>query len=108
MLPVFFVEQIRFRLEVADLGKREFDLPAVGGAPHRHVAPGGIGHDGLTGVRGNDFLAAGGGAAEVGAEARRPFWGRGKIFAGGYGEKNFIADETHEAFAGGRSHGWFG
>ena len=74
------VEGTRVRVGITDyaqdaLGDVVFvDLPAVGGGLHRHIAPGGIGDDGLAGVRGDDFLAAGGGTAEVGAEAGRAFF----------------------------------
>ena len=74
MLPVFIVEQIGLGFEVADFSEGQLDLPAVGGGLHRHIAPGGIGDDRLTGVGGNDFLTAGGGAAEVGAKTGRPFF----------------------------------
>ena len=72
VLPVFFVEQIGLGLEEADFGERQFDLPAVGGFLHGHIAPGRIGDDGLAGVGGDDFAAAGGGAAEVGAQPGAP------------------------------------
>ena len=70
VLPVFLIEQIGFGLEIADFGERQFDLPAVGGFLHRHVAPGRVGDRRPAGVGGDDFVAAGGGAAEVGAEQR--------------------------------------
>ena len=101
VLPVFFVEQIGLGLEVADLGERQFDLPAVGGFLHRHVAPGGSGGSGTAGVGGDDFAAAGGGAAEVGAEQRAP---AGAFGAGTEREADAVADEAQEAFAGGRRH----
>ena len=71
VLPVFFVEQISFRLKKSDLGEREFDLPAVGGRQHRQVAPRRIGDDGLLAAGGNNFRAARGGAAKGGAETPR-------------------------------------
>ena len=109
VLPVFFVEQIRLGFEIAHFGQRQFDLPAVGGGLHGHIAPGSVGDDGPAGVGGNDFAAARGGAAEIGAQAGATVFCAAEFFRRG-GEKDFIADETQQAFAGGRSHDgmvWF-
>jgi hypothetical protein len=108
VLPVFFVEQIGLGLEVADFGERQFDLPAVGGFLHRHVAPRGAGGGGAAGVGGNDFAAAGGGAAEVGAQQRATVFCGGGRFPRAADETDFIADETQEAFAGRGRHDGMG
>ncbi len=104
VLPVFFVEQICLGLEEAHLGQRQFDLPAVGGWLHWHVAPGGPGGHGATGMGGDDFAAAGFGAAEVGAEPGGPIFRPGQIAGGLHGKKNFVTDKTQESFAGGGGH----
>ena len=55
MLPVFFVEQVGFCLEITGFGERQFDLPAIGSFLHRQVAPRCSGGRRAAGVRGNDF-----------------------------------------------------
>jgi hypothetical protein len=107
VLPVFFIEPISFRLKKTDFGERQFNLPAVGGFLHRHVAPGGIGDDGPAGVGGDDFAAAGGGATEVGPQKGARILAAG-FCPGAEREQDFIADEAQEAFAGGGSHQWLG
>ncbi len=108
MLPVVFVEQIRLGLEEARFGERQFDLPAFCCWVHRHVTPGGAGGHGANGMGGDDFAAAGGGAADVGAETGGPIFGCGRPAGGLHGKKNFIPDKTQAVFAGRRGHGWIG
>ena len=108
MLPVFFVEQIGFGLEIADFGERKFDLPAIGGRLHGQVAPGSTGGGGTPGVGGDDFAASDIGAAEIGAETRRVFGLGAGFFFCAQREKDFVSDETQQAFAGGGGHDWRG
>jgi hypothetical protein len=58
-------------------------------------------------VGADDFTATGGSSAEISAQASLPVFLRGKIFRADV-EKDFVADETQEAFAGGGGHDWDG
>ena len=80
MLPVFLIQQIGLGLEVADFGQGQFDLPAVVGFLHGHIAPRGVGNNGLSGMGVNNFFAAGGGATEIGAETGLPVFVRAGCF----------------------------
>ena len=53
-------------------------------------------------------MSQGGGAAEVGAEARLPAPDVGGISTGAELEQDFVTDETQQAFAGGREQDWVG
>jgi hypothetical protein len=72
---------------------------------HRDVSPRRIFNDGLAASGGNDFGATLGGAAKVGAEARENFFPV-QAFSHTELEKDFVADEAQEAFAGRWVHGW--
>ena len=105
MLPAFGIEQIRLGLEVTGFGQRQFNLPAVAGFLHRQIAPRSARGNGAAGVGGDDFPPQRGRAPEVGAEQRAP----ARLPAAVAQLKtDAIADETHEAFAGGRVHNWNG
>ena len=105
MLPAFGIEQVRLGLEIAGFGQRQFNLPAVAGFPHRQIAPRSASGNGAAGVGGDDFPPQRGRASEVGAEQRAP----ARLPAAVAQLKtDAIADETHEAFAGGRVHNWNG
>ena len=67
-----FVQQISLGLEETNFSQRQFDFPAVAGFLHWHIAPGGPGVSGTTRVGGDDFAAARGGAAEIGAQQGAP------------------------------------
>jgi hypothetical protein len=56
-------------------------------------------------VGGNDFAAAGGGAAEIGPEEGAEIFLPGRILRA-QGEDDFVADKAQKAFAGGGGHGW--
>jgi len=103
LLPVFFVQQIGLGFEVADLGQGQFDFPAAGGFLHGQIAPGSAGKGGAAGMGGDDFAAAHGGAAEVGAQARRKFRRRGRA-AGAELKTDFVTNEAQQAFASDRGH----
>ena len=72
MLPAFFVKQIGLGFEETNLGQRQFDFPGVAGLLHWHIAPGSPGVNGATRVGGDDFAAARGGVAEIGAQQGAP------------------------------------
>jgi hypothetical protein len=57
--------------------------------------------NGATGVGGDDFAAARGSAAEIGAKQGAPGGGRASA---AHGETNAVADEAQETFAGRRFH----
>ena len=101
MLPVFFVEQIGFGFEETNFSQRQFDFPTVAGFLHRHIAPGCAGVNGATRVGGDNFAAARGSAAEIGAQQGAP---GGERTGAAHGETNAVADEAQEAFAGRRFH----
>jgi hypothetical protein len=58
-------------------------------------------------VGGNDFAAAGGGAAEIGAQPGGPAFGRHLMRIAQH-KTDFISHEPHKAVAGSRSHDRFG
>ena len=107
MLPVFFIQPIGLGLEEAHFGDGQFNFPAAGNLPHGQIPPRFAGKCHASGLGGDNFTAALGGAAEVRAEARlKPGLCHGTSRA--QLEPDFIADETQHAFAGGRSHDWIG
>jgi hypothetical protein len=106
VLPSVRVQQIGLGFEIAGLGEGQFKFPAVAIFLHGHIAPAFAGERGADGVGGDDFLAAGGGAAKVRAQK-----GAGAVFLRGIGvitnsEKEPVADETKDSFAGGGRHDW--